>query len=193
MFRAKEYLIEDPRGRDTVPLLLPHNVKRFDTVWPVTKRGKPAAFRLCAASRRLVLPVRNYVLVKRFTAKEELRRLTASCFLGSRQSQPHVALENHLNYIYHGDRELSDEETYGIAALLNSMVFDRYFRMLSGSTQVNATELRSMKFPPLKLVEQLGDRVLRASPIDEETLEELVRETLAAAAPPSRTLTESVG
>jgi adenine-specific DNA-methyltransferase len=192
MFRAKEFLVEEPHGRDTVPLLLPHNVKPFDTIWPVQKQRKPTAFRVCSASRRLLLSTRNYVLLKRFSAKEERRRLTAGCFLASRQSHDYAAVENHLNYIYHESRDLSENEVFGIAALLNSNVYDRYFRLLSGSTQVNATEMRTIKFPPLSLVEALGKRVVQTWPLGEAALDVVVQETLTEASAVSPVLAESL-
>jgi adenine-specific DNA-methyltransferase len=179
LFRAKEFLVEEPHGPNTVPLLLPHNIKPLETIWPIKKQRKPIAFLACADSRRLLLPARNYVLIKRFSSKEERRRLTAGCFFGARQSCKQVALENHLNYIYHDSRELSEEEVFGIAAFLNSAVFDRYFRLMSGSTQVNATELRTMKFAPLDAVKVLGQRVRALGHLREAAVEDVVRETLA--------------
>jgi adenine-specific DNA-methyltransferase len=192
LFRAKEFLVEDPRGLDTVPLFLPHNVKPFETVWPIRKRDRPAAFRVSPVSRRLLLPARNYVFVKRFSAKEEHRRLTAGCFLISRHPYDYVAVENHLNYICHESRELSEDEVLGIAALLNSELYDRYFRVLSGSTQVNATEFRAIKFPPLNLIEALGKRIGRSLPLGETKLEDIVQETLAKAISASPVLVECV-
>ncbi len=178
LFRAKEFLTHDGDGDGMVPLLLPHNVKPFETVWPVQKHQKPVGFKVCPASRRLLLPAKNYVLLKRFSAKEEPRRLIAGCFLGSRQKWPNVAVENHLNYIYHGTRELSDSEVFGVAALLNSRLYDAYFRLLSGSTQVNATELRLIRFPTLKTIAALGRAIRPLLPASEETLEPIVVKTL---------------
>jgi len=178
MFRATDFLLENINGRDAVPLLLPHNVKAFETVWPVKKNKKPVAFRICAESRRLSLPVRNYVLLKRFSAKEERRRLIAGCYLRARQKAAMVALENHLNYVYHHERDLTEEETYGIAAVFNSLLFDRYFRMISGNTQVNATELRNMNFPDLSVIAEIGRRVKELPSLDAKHVENIVLEEL---------------
>ena len=192
LFRAKEFLLEKMESKGAVPLFLPHNVKPFETVWPLQKPRKPIAFKACAASRRLLLPANNYVLVKRFSAKEERRRLTAGCFFGAWQSYEYVALENHLNYIYHGSRELSENEVYGIAALMNSALYDRYFRLMSGSTQVNATELRTLKFPPLDVIELLGNRVGESLPFNETVVEDIVLDTLDSLASVSSVPTESL-
>ena len=129
---------------ETAPLLEPHNVRPFETIWPVEKRGKPTAFRVCRDSLKHLVPTRNYVLLRRFSAKEERRRLTASWFLQRRNPRPYLALENHLNYVYHAERELTADEVYGLTALFNSALLDRYFRIISGNTQVNATEIRTI-------------------------------------------------
>ena len=97
--------------------------------------------------------------MRRFSAKEERRRLTASCLIGASQPGPYVALENHLNYVYHAKRALSLDETYGLAALFNSALLDRYFRTISGNTQVNATELRTMPLPALKMIAAIGRKI----------------------------------
>jgi adenine-specific DNA-methyltransferase len=161
LFRAAEYLLAHATDKSTVPLLHPHNVKPFATPWPVAKNGKPTAFKRCAGSLRLLLPTRNYVLLKRFSSKEELRRLTAGCLLRADFASPYVAIENHVNYIYHADRDLTEDEVYGIAAVFNSRLIDRYFRTISGSTQVNATELRAMNFPDMETLARIGTEVRR--------------------------------
>ncbi|HUT10526.1 MAG TPA: Eco57I restriction-modification methylase domain-containing protein [Thermoguttaceae bacterium] len=164
MFRATEFLLDDNHSQSSVPLLLPHNIEPFGTKWPVRKNGKPIAFSLRQESMRLLLPSKNYVLLKRFSAKEERRRLTAGCFFPSVSKSQYVGIENHLNYIYHSERDLTDEDVYGLAAVFNSVLLDRYFRTISGNTQVNATEIRSMNFPDMNVVAKIG-RQVRSLPV----------------------------
>ena len=182
MFRATEFLLDSVTRRDTVPLLSVHNVRPFETVWPVPGNGKPIGFRVCPESlkRRLLVPNRNYVLLRRFSAKEERRRLTASCLLKAEEPEPYVALENHLNYVYHVDRELSVRETHGLAAFFNSALLDRYFRMLSGNTQVNATEVRTMHFPDLATLGRIGRRIGRRRGLAATEVEHIILEELGA-------------
>jgi adenine-specific DNA-methyltransferase len=112
--------------------------------------------------------------LRRFSAKEERRRLTASCLLASEVAQPFVAIENHLNYLYHSERELNLDEVYGLSALFNSALLDRYFRVISGNTQVNATEIRSMNFPDLRAVACIGRRVRELASLDSDAVELIV-------------------
>jgi adenine-specific DNA-methyltransferase len=161
LFRATEYLLADSTDKTAVPLLHPHNVKPFATPWPLAKNGKRKAFRCCERSLRLLVPTKNYVLIKRFSSKEERRRLTAGCLLKADFPFPYLGIENHVNYIYHSERDLTENEVYGIAALFNSNLIDRYFRTISGNTQVNATEIRAISFPDLKTLARIGKQVKR--------------------------------
>jgi adenine-specific DNA-methyltransferase len=160
-FRATELLLREPNGERLVPLLMPHNVKPYRTEWPIPRKQHPVYILDCETSRkrRLLLPRGNYVLLRRFSAKEEKRRLVAACLLRSEQKTQRIAFENHLNYVYHFDRELTEDETFGVAALFNSAVLDRYFRVLSGNTQVNATEIRNLHFPSLGTLASVGREV----------------------------------
>ena len=178
MFRATEFLLAESNGKNTAPLLSVFNVKPFQTEWPLIHGKHPTAFKVCPDSQGLLLPTKNYVLLRRFSAKEEHRRLTASFLLASDISQPYVALENHLNYVYHADRELTLDEAYGLTALFNSALLDRYFRTISGNTQVNATEIRSMNFPSLRAAAGIGSRVRRLTSLDPDAVELIVLQEL---------------
>lgn len=177
-FRANEYLVHAARERGTVPLLLVHNVRLFRTEWPLPENGKPAAFRVAPGSEKMLVPTLNYVLLRRFSAKEERRRLTASCLLRENFPSKRVALENHVNYVYHSERELTEDETFGLAGLFNSVLLDRYFRTLSGNTQVNATELRTLNFPNLTTVRNIGRGIRALGRLDLAEIERVVLDTL---------------
>jgi adenine-specific DNA-methyltransferase len=182
-FRARRFLLDSANVPKAVPLILVGNVRLFETVWPIKKNGKPLAFLACEESQPLLLPSRNYVLLRRFSAKEERRRLTASCFLGSKCPTSQVAFENHLNYVYHAERELTEDETFGLAAIFNSSMLDRYFRALSGNTQVNATEIRTMNFPDLNIITKIGRRIRKLKVLSPAETEAIVLDALGIEGP----------
>lgn len=160
-FRCLE-LLTDLDGPRTTPLLWPHNVSPYCTQWPIEKRGKAKRIELSERSRRLLVDPVNMVLIRRFSAKEERRRLTAAALLPRELGwQQSIGIENHLNYLVHSSRELTADEAFGIAAILNSVLMDTFFRALSGSTQVNATELRALPMPDLVEVARIGRAVRR--------------------------------
>ena len=162
-FRATQYLLQDvlhgTSETTAVPLIHPHNVKPFAVSWPLAKAGKPQAIKCRSDSLRLLIPTKNYVLIKRFSSKEEKRRLTAGCLLRADFPFPYLGIENHVNYVYHADRELTEDEVYGIAAFFNCTLIDRYFRTISGNTQVNATEIRTMNFPEMRVLSSIGKQI----------------------------------
>ena len=147
-FRAREFLRKNP-GEGTVPLIYPGHFSGGSVEWPCPGSRKANALLAVPETERLVVPNGVYVLVKRFTAKEERRRVVATVFRpeGSLARCLLVGFENHLNYFHRKGQALDDDLAEGLALYLNSTVVDSYFRQFSGHTQVNATDLRSLQYP----------------------------------------------
>jgi adenine-specific DNA-methyltransferase len=155
-FRATEFLDETGVPADRhVPLIWMNHVRAMRISFPNGTR-KPQYIKRSASERSLLLPNRNYVLLRRFSAKEEARRLVAAPWLKQALGCPLVGIENHLNYIYRPAGELDEDEAWGLAALLNSTLLDTYFRVSSGNTQVSASELRAMPLPPRDIILSIG-------------------------------------
>ncbi len=162
-FRATEYLLPESTGsRESAPLLWMHNMRDMRVVWPLRRNRKESAIRVCDGSRSLLLPIRNYVLLKRFSSKEQKRRLYASVLLESELCHEVVGIENHVNYIHKPGGNLSVEEAFGIAAILNTAIVDNFFRSLNGNTQVSATEIRSLPFPAIEEIKRIGKRAYKS-------------------------------
>ncbi len=158
-FRAVPLISPEGKVPQThAPLLWMQNVTAMRIDWPVTARNKSQYIVANEESRPLLVKNRNYVLLRRFSAKEAARRLVAAPLLAVVMDAPFVGLENHLNYVHRPGGELSAEEACGLAALFNSSLLDRYFRTFNGNTQVSATELRAMPLPQLNLIKKLGER-----------------------------------
>ncbi len=144
-----------------VPLLWMNHVRPMQARWPINRYKAEYISR--KAGRKLLVPNRNYVLLRRFSAKEESRRLTAAPYIASNFQIPEVGLENHLNYIYRPCDSLTEDEAWGLAALYNSQILDIYFRTINGNTQVSATELRLMPLPEVEDIVALGRRIQNVS------------------------------
>jgi adenine-specific DNA-methyltransferase len=160
-FRAKEHLRQD-LTKGSVPLLWMHNMQNMRVIWPSKRNKKPAAIASTEKTSPLLLPVKNYVLLKRFTSKEQRRRLDSAVLKQSEFPYESVGIENHLNYIHKPKGSLSLGEAFGIAALLNTGLIDNYFRSLNGHTQVNATEIRNLPLPDLSAIKKIGEIVSKA-------------------------------
>jgi len=106
--------------------------------------------------RRLLLPPSNMVLLRRFSTKDDQRRLIAAPLLKEDLPFAWIGIENHLNYIYRPERPLTADEAFGLAAVLNSTLLDKYFRICNGNTQVGAAEIKAMPLPPIEALAKLG-------------------------------------
>jgi adenine-specific DNA-methyltransferase len=176
-FRAREHLRMEP-APGTVPLIYPTHFADGRVDWP--KEGKkPNAILENGATDELLLPAGAYVLVKRFSAKEERRRVVAAVYDPRRVKAERVAFENHLNVYHCASRGLSPDLARGLAAFLNTTLVDDYFRQFSGHTQVNATDLRKLHYPQRGVLEaigaKIGDNVLDQAALDRLVYEELPR------------------
>jgi adenine-specific DNA-methyltransferase len=122
------------------------------------------------------LPAGNYVLVKRFSSKEEPRRVVAAIYDPARVPAPLVGFENHLNVYHAGNAGLPLALAKGLAVFLNSTLVDSYFRQFNGHTQVNATDLRMLRYPGRQVLEALATSVTDGFPSQREIDEWLERE-----------------
>jgi adenine-specific DNA-methyltransferase len=134
-----------------------HNIKGIDVEWSIEKNGKAKAIEITTDSKNLVLPIKNYVVLKRFTSKEQKKRVHAAVLNAEMfKDFEFIGLENHLNYIHKKRAAMSLDEAYGIAALMNTTIIDQYFRALNGNTQVNATDIRAVSIPDYEKIVAIG-------------------------------------
>lgn len=175
-FRARSFLRRAPSAR-TVPLIYPFNLEGGRVVWPKEHPRKPIAIVNEPATSDLLIPSEIYVVVKRFSAKEERRRIVAAVYDPATISCPLVGFENHLNYFHNEGRGLSFQLARGLVAFLNSTLADAYFRVFNGHTQVNAQDLRRFRYPGraelLSIAERVGDGLA-----DQKVVDRAVQEIL---------------
>ncbi|MBU1200727.1 Eco57I restriction-modification methylase domain-containing protein [Patescibacteria group bacterium] len=170
-FRVSDILGEYP-SEQSAPLLWLHNVTTMHVSWPIKSR-KPQYVKISQSAEKFLVPNVNYVLVRRFSAKEEKKRLVAAPLLSKILKSKFVGIENHINYIYRKIGELSETEALGLAAILNSSLLDSYFRIFNGNTQVSATELRNLPLPTLRVIERVGSFV-KSNDLNQQETEEKV-------------------
>lgn len=96
-FRAYDYIIPN-EVKDSVPLLWMHNVVKMLTDHPVNKKGKGQYIIVNKETRSSLLPNKNYVLLRRFSSKDDDSRLIAAPYFGNMAKYELVGIENKLNY-----------------------------------------------------------------------------------------------
>lgn len=81
--------------------------------------------------------------------------------------------QNKLNFIT-GLQGLSDCLVYGLYVVMNSTLYDNYYRILNGLNQVNATEINSMPIPQLTCIENMGKELIKLKDMSEENCDEIL-------------------
>lgn len=177
-FRQWEELRKEP-GENTLPLFYSQHIrdgrvnhqpsgKEYD--WIIDE--KPG----------LIQKNKNYVFIKRFTAKEEHRRLQCGVYSPSDfEEYEYIGTQNKINFVDKVDGgEMDTQTTYGIYALLNSTLFDMYYRILNGSTQVNSTEINNIPVPPVDLIKEIGEQVLLSKDLSTDNCDRIISEVAYA-------------
>jgi adenine-specific DNA-methyltransferase len=178
-FRATKYLFETFQETDNirlVPLYQLHNTAKMYFEWPIFKNHKPQYIQACDESKTLLIPNKNYIFLRRFSAKDDKSRLVATPYFIDISQSEFIGVENHLNYIYRPKGHLDRNEILGLSALLNSNLFDRYFRTFNGNINVSATELREMPLPPLEDIKEIGNQIIIKNDFSQGAVDEIVQE-----------------
>jgi len=171
-FRARKHLRQSPE-QGTVPLIYPCHFLDGFIQWPVESGKKPNAIALSSETSDLLVEAGFYVLTKRFSSKEQPRRVMAAIYDPIRIDARYVGFENHLNYFHKEGDGLPADLTKGLAVYLNSTIVDQYFRLFSGHTQVNATDLRKLPYPTHEQLVRLGAHLNERMP-DQETIDAII-------------------
>jgi len=174
-FRTRENLRHE-QDNSTVPLIRPFNISGGAVRFPVPHKH-PNHIVANHATQRILIPNGTYVLVKRFTAKEERKRITASVWDGT-GPWPVLGFENRVNYFHGGQNGIDGTLAAGLWAYLNSSVLDAYFREFGGNTQVNATDLRYVRYPSKRRLLKLGVAVRGVQTMNQKLIDEVCRQVL---------------
>ncbi len=177
-FRLKDSLCKEPM-QGTVPLLYPCHFNGGTVHWPKPEARKPNAILDNEETRPWLVPSGMYLLTKRFTSKEERRRLVACLFDPDQVKAERIGFENHLNYFHANGQGLERNLAVGLFAFLNSTVVDQYFRRFSGHTQVNATDLRTLAYPDRDTLQAMG-RAIGSLDLSQTEIDQLVTKHIHA-------------
>ena len=77
-----------------------------------------------------------------------------------------------MNYFHKDCGGLETNIARGLCAFLNSTVVDTYFRQFNGSTQVNATDLRYLRYPSARQLGKIGRKA--GDMCDQNTIDNVV-------------------
>lgn len=178
-FRATDYLLDKINKKTSyAPLIWMQNIINGRVKWPIKEKNKSIAIKNEEGSKKLLIDNGNYVLIKRFSTKEGKRRIDAGILLKKWLSSDYIGIENHVSYVHKTGGKLNEDEVYGIAALLNSKLYNRYFQIINGSTQVNASEISNFPLPSMEKIRLIGSLVKKDRKNNEIRNEELIAKEL---------------
>ena len=163
-FRNRE-ILRDEEEEGAIPLFYSQHIKQGKVEFPIQKEHEYVV----TEQKGLMQDNKNYLFVKRFTAKEEPRRLQCGVYLAKRFPQyKKISTQNKINFVDGVLTEMSECLVYGLYVLFNSTLYDEYYRILNGSTQVNSTEINAMPVPDLEDIQEMGRKVLKSRDYSEE-------------------------
>ena len=150
--------LRDVLTDESVPLLYPVHLSNGGIEWPKVSR-KPNAIGISAKSKPKLWPQGGYfVIARRFSSKEEPRRIVASLYASDLPGDL-IGFDNKLNVFHNKKQGLDLNKAMGLFAYLNCTLLDKYYRLFGGHTQVNATDLRYFRYPPVDVLNRMGRQV----------------------------------
>ena len=162
-FRNRD-ILRDEAEEGAIPLFYSQHIKQGKVEFPIQKEHQYVV----TEQKGLMQDNKNYLFVKRFTAKEEPRRLQCGVYLAKRFPQyQKISTQNKINFVDGVLTEMSECLVYGLYVLFNSTIYDEYYRILNGSTQVNSTEINAMPVPDLEDIQEMGRKVLKSQDYSE--------------------------
>lgn len=177
-FRSRNYIQENYENGNVflAPLFWLHNVKQMALEWPISKPEKGQYVRIENESKSILIPNKDYILLRRFSTKDDKSRLIAAPYFCNFIKSEYIGVENKVNYIYRPKGHLDRTEVVGLCALLNSALFDSYFRIFNGNVNVSATELREIPLPPLETIKEIGNTIILSNDFSVDNTNRIVIE-----------------
>ena len=124
---------------------------------------------------------KNMVIIKRIPAKSDERFVNAAIYLAAQLPEyRYISTHNKINFIDTKDPngEICARLAFGIFALLNSTLYDRYLSIVSKSKQINSKEMRSLPLPPRNIIENIGLRLMAERQTTVKACDAIVNPTL---------------
>lgn len=166
-FRLREHVRQEMR-KGCAPLIYPLHFANGFILHPRVDSKKPNAILDNEETLKWLMPSGNYVVVRRLTSKEEKRRIVPAVVDPKKILCERIGFENHLNVFHANKNGLPPKVAKGLAVYLGSTLVDQWFRRFNGHTQVNAGDLRVMRYPDLEILAEWGSRIKDSLPSQQE-------------------------
>ncbi len=166
-FRMREHLRTEP-GPGRAPMVYSHHFEHGFVKHPKPEAKKPDYIEINEETRKWMMPAGCYVVVRRLSSKEEKRRIVPAVFTPEAAHGDLIGFDNKTNIVHAFKNGLPAEVAKGMALYLGSSFADRWLRRFSGHTQVNAGDMRALRYPDIETLHTWGRTVGNRLPNQEE-------------------------
>lgn len=163
--------------RGSVPLLRPACIKGGQVEFPTLTKKQY----LAPVNPALIQRNKNLIVIKRIPAKSDERFVNSAIYLAAQlPAYRYISTHNKINFIDTKDPsyEMCARLAYGVFALLNSTIYDRYISIVSKSKQINSKEFRTLPLPPRNIIENMGMRLMSLRQTTVKACDSIVNPTL---------------
>lgn len=174
--RCEELLFTEPLA-NSVPLIRPAAMNGGRIVFPMPIKKQYIA----PVNPRLIQKNKNMIIIKRVPAASDERFVNSAIYLAGQLPQyRYISTHNKINFIDTKDKnsEICARLAFGLFALLNSTIYDRFISIISKSKQINAKELRDLPLPPRNIIENMGMRLMSVRDTSVSACDKIVNPTL---------------
>ncbi len=159
-----------------IPLIYPRCLRDGNVVFPLS--GVKGQF-IVPTIPSLKQPSKNILLIKRVPAKSDKRRIMCAPYLAGMSMSRYISTHNKLNYIdVDGNEQMDPPFLYGLHAFLSSEPMDRYIRIISKTTQLNARDLSSLPLPTATQLRAIGAKLMAVRIYKPEYCDRVVKSEL---------------
>jgi len=174
--KCEGLLFTDPI-KGCVPLLRPSAIVGGQISFPRPVKKQY----LAPVNAGLIQKNKNMIIIKRVPAKSDERFVNAAIYMAAQlPAYRYISTHNKINFIDTKDKnaEICPRLAFGLFALLNSTIYDRYISIVSKSTQINSKEMRELPLPPRNIIENIGMRLMAMRQTTVAACDSIVNPTL---------------
>ncbi|MBE6644167.1 MAG: hypothetical protein E7612_02155 [Ruminococcaceae bacterium] len=174
--RCEGLLFTEPM-KSSVPLIRPAAIKNGTINFPLPIKRQYIA----PINPGLIQKNKNMIIIKRVPSKSDERFINSAIYLASQlPAYRYISTHNKINFIDTKDKnsEICARLAFGLFALLNSTIYDRYLSIVSKSKQINSKEMRELPLPPRNLIENMGMRLMSLRQTSVRACDQIVNQTL---------------
>ncbi len=155
-FRDIDNKFYNYKDSDVIPCIFTEHMsqEQLEIIWPL-KTNKKGNYVTRNISPKKLKVSGNYVIMKRFSPNKNNKRFYSN-IVPSIEDNEYITFDNKINYFHANNKGIDGITALGISLYLNTSMVEIYLNQIVGNTQLNCSDLKSLKYPELKLLRAIG-------------------------------------